>query len=515
MPEPDTRCPQADLVLRGGVVHPFAGPTLDAGRTLDTRLARDAGPGCDTGPAHDAGPVASALAIRDGVVMRVGTDADVQDLVGRDTRVVDLAGRAVLPGINDAHLHATWLGALWPDTLFGDGGAPQGGPSRPLRTDEERRAAILRANDLLASLGITSYTEPGLGPGEDDGPVGAFGSSVVRQYRELAAQGRLKARVTVLSLFGQLDGPSDLDSFLAGLASIDRERGLTRRESTSPSRDRGSTGQENAQVDREWADPRRLRFAGVKIFADGIPPMRSAYTHGCYADGHQASLLVAGTDDAQRERNLTRMVLAAHRAGLQVGVHATGDRSITLVLDAVAAARAERDVDLGHYVIHGDLVDGDQLRRMAELGVGLSVQAGIAVRTHAMVDAALGAGRGAAAWPIGPALDAGIPLCLTSDAPVLSPDWRQEIAAADAWLGPAADPRVRMATLLRCYTVHPARQDGAADWKGTLAPGMVADLCVLEADPLALTPAELPDVAVDLTVLGGEVVHERRVPALG
>lgn len=461
MPTPDPRRREADLVLLGGVVHTLAGPPVAAG------------------------PAASALAVRDGRVARVGADAEVRELVGPGTRVVELDGRAVLPGINDAHLHATWLGALWPDTLFGEGGAPGGAPSRPLRTAEERRAAILRAGDLLASLGITSYTEPGLGPGEDAGSTGAFGTSVVEQYRALAREGALRARVTVLSLYGELDGASSLDSFLAGLAT----------------------------TDRSTPDPRRLRFAGVKIFADGIPPMRSAYTHHCYADGARAALLVEGGDDAERERNLTAMVLAAHRAGLQVGVHATGDRSIGLVLDAVAAARAEREADLGHYVIHGDLVTSAQLRRMATLGVGLSAQAGIAVRTHGLVDATLGAGRGASGWPLQEILDAGVPLCLTSDAPVLAPDWRREIASADEWMGPAADPRRRMAALLRCYTVNPGRQDGAGDWKGTLGPGKVADLCVLDADPMELTAAELPDVAVDLTVVDGEVVHERQVPA--
>ncbi|MGY1814656.1 amidohydrolase [Blastococcus sp. SYSU D00820] len=451
----------ADLVLLGGVVHTMAGALPPAG----------------------AAP--TALAVRGGRVVGAGTDAEVAGLIGAGTQVVHLAGRAVLPGINDAHLHATWLGALWPDTLFGATGAPGAAPARPLRGPEEQRAAILRAGDLLASLGVTSYTEPGLGPGEDDGETGAFGSSVAEQYRALAAEGRLRARVTVLSLFGELDGPSDLTAFLAGLGDA-QHRG---------------------------ADRERLHFAGVKIFADGIPPMGSAYTHSCYADGGHAALLVAGADDVDREQNLMRMVLAAHRAGLQVGVHATGDRSIEVVLDAVAAARAERDVDLGHYVIHGDLVQEGQLARMGRLGVGLSVQAGIAVRTSGLVDAALGAGRGAAAWPLQAALDAGVPLCLTTDAPVLSPDWRQEVAAADEWMGPAADRRERLATLLRCYTVHPARQDGAAAWKGTLAPGMVADLCVLEADPFELPVADLPEVAVELTVLGGEVVHERRLTA--
>ncbi|MEV6121227.1 amidohydrolase family protein [Streptomyces sp. NPDC052077] len=449
----DARNASADLILRGGAVHSLA-------------------PG---------GGDATALAVRDGLVCALGDDREVMAHAGSATQVVDLAGRAVLPGINDAHLHATWLGAMWPTTLFGDEAGPGPVPHRPLLDDAQRREAILRAGALAASLGITSYTEPGLGPGEDHGESGAFGTSVALQYRALAAEGLLKARVTALWLYGELDGPSDLEHFLAGLAALDS--------STS--------------------DPRWLRFAGVKIFADGIPPMRSAYTHHCYADGASATLLVDGTDDADREANLARMIIAAHRAGQQVGVHATGDRTIDITLDAIERARADHDADLGHYIIHGDLVTRPQLRRMAALGVGLDTQPEIALRTRSLVDDALGPGSAAAAWPLQAVLDEEVSLCLTSDAPVLSPDWRRQIAAADAWMGPAADPRARMERLLRCYTVEPARQDHAADWKGTLAPGMVADLCVLEADPLALVPAELPDVAVDLTVVDGRIVHDR------
>lgn len=452
----------ADLVLVGGVVH-----TLTPQRQPHNSAEPDTG-----------------LAVRAGRVVEVGPDVEMRRFIGPATQVIELDGRGVIPGINDGHLHATWLGALWPDTLFGSDGPAGAVPERPLTTPQQQRAAILRAGDLLTSLGITSYTEPGLGPGEDGGPTGAFGSSVADQYRRLAATGELRLRVTVLSLYGLLDGASDLDSFRAGIA------------------DPPASG-----------DRHRLNFAGVKIFADGIPPMNSAYTHACYSDGSRASLLVHGDDDADRERNFIEMVRIAHRAGLQVGVHATGDRAIELTLDAVVAARAERDVDLGHYVIHGDLVTGTQLRRMAALGVGLSTQAGIAVRTSGMLVRALGAA-GVGAWPLQAALDAGIPLCLTSDSPVLAPDWRREIAAADEWMGPALDSRARMDTLLRCYTVHPARQDGASAWKGTLARGMAADLCVLAADPLALTPAELPDVEVDLTVIGGEVVHERQAQVL-
>lgn len=444
----------ADLILRGGIVHPFSG--------------------------HGRKP--SAIALRAGRVLALGSDAETLTLAGQDTEVIDLGGRSVLPGINDAHLHGTWLGALWPETLFGDAPDMGTGQRNPLRDTGERRQAILRAGDLLSSLGITSYTEPGIGPGEDDGPTGAFGSSVLDEYRALADEGKLRTRVTMLSLFGELDGASNLADFRDGLAN-------TAATST---------------------DPRWLRVAGVKIFADGIPPMRTAYTESRYCDGHRPDLLVAGTDAADREANLTRMIMEAHHAGHQIGVHATGDRAIDLMLDAVRKARAKRDVDLGHYVIHGDLVTAAQLRRMAELDIGLDMQPDIALRTREQVDEALGRGAAAGAWPLAATYEAGVRLCLTTDAPVLSPDWRIQVAAADEWLGPAADTRLRMTQLLHSYTVTPARQDGAADWKGTLAPGMAADLCVLAADPYTISPAELPDVSVDLTVVDGDIVHDRR-----
>ena len=112
---------------------------------------------------------ATAVAVRADEIIAVGTDSDIEPLIGAGTQVIALYGRAVLPGINDSHLHATWLGAMWPHTLFGGNGFGPALTASPLATRAQRRAAILRAGDICAPLGITSYTEPGLGPGEDEG----------------------------------------------------------------------------------------------------------------------------------------------------------------------------------------------------------------------------------------------------------------------------------------------------------------------------------------------------------
>ncbi|NUP01763.1 MAG: amidohydrolase family protein [Nonomuraea sp.] len=420
---------------------------------------------------------AAGLAVRGGRVVAVGPDERVRAYAGPDTRVLSLAGRTVLPGINDSHLHAAWLGAVWPDTLISENGL-SAHPGRLLADEDARRAAVLRAGRICASLGITSYTEPGLGPGEDDGETGCFSQAVLDTYATLAKEGELRTRVTALRLFGVLDGPSTLAAVTAGL-----------RAPLPPS------------------DPSWLNVAGIKIFADGIPPMRSAWTCHPYAEGGHGSLLVDGADDAERERNLRTMIGLAHRAGLQVGVHATGDRSVETFVDTVAGLP---DGAAGrHYVIHGDLVNPAQIARMGMLGMGLTTQPVIAVATAEWVTGALGADVAGSAWPLKDLLSSGVTFTLSSDAPVTTPDWRVQLAAACELLGERAPRPGLMTRLLRCYTTAPAVQDGAADWKGSLEVGKAADFCVLDRDPLAVAPAELPEVAIDATVVGGQVVHLR------
>ncbi|MFI6297309.1 amidohydrolase [Nonomuraea sp. NPDC050790] len=433
----------ADTVLTGGVVH-----TLDG---------------------EDR--VVEALAVRGRLIARAGSAREVAPLIGPDTRVIALSGRSVLPGINDSHLHGVWLGAMWPDLLMDQmaSGEPGGEPVR-LENGRQRRAAILRAGRLLASLGVTSYTEPGLGPGEDAGRTGCFGSAALRDYARLAADGLLTARVTALMLFGELDGPSTLSGLREGL------RGF----------------RPPAEV------PGWLSVAGVKIFADGIPPMGTAWTDQPYAAGGHGGLLVEGPSPEARADALAEMIGAAHAAGYQVGVHATGGRAVRAAVEAMRAAAARDGRDRRHYVIHGDLVRPDTLAEMARAGIGLNTQPGIAAAAGEMLAAALGPEALAGAWPLGEALALGVRLCLSSDAPVLTPDWRIGVAQSG----------MEMNAALRAYTVVPAWQDGAQDWKGTLETGKVADLCVLGGDLRAIEPSELPGMPVALTMVDGRVVHQ-------
>ncbi|MFF3028724.1 amidohydrolase [Microbacterium sp. NPDC057944] len=430
----------ADLIIRGGRI-----------RTFDA-----------------AGTTASALAVRGGRI--VALDADAEAL--RASSTVELDGRTVVPGINDAHLHAAWLGARWPHLFFSDT-PPEHQPSGALvSTAAERRAALRHAWSLLAELGITSYTEPGIGPGEDDGETGCFGSDMLDAYVALHREGAQTSRVTLLRLFGTIDGESTLADF---------ERGIR---SPAP------------ETDARW-----LSIPGVKIFADGIPPMATAWVCEPYADGSTGHLLTRGDDPLAAFR---RMIELAAGDGLQVAVHATGDRSIEEFLRVLEALPAPPKAP--HYVVHGDLATHDQIARLRAVGAGFAVQPMIAAHTHAWAGAQLGPERLAAAWPLAEMLSSGVLTTITSDAPIASPDWRLGLDAALDLLG--SDDIATRTALLRRMTTDAARQDGAAEWKGSLEPGKVADLTVLDEDPLEPGRA-FASIGVARTIVEGRTVFAR------
>ncbi|MGY1813346.1 amidohydrolase [Blastococcus sp. SYSU D00820] len=541
--------------------------------------------------------VAEAVAVSGGRIVATGTTAEVLALAGKATRVVELGGRTVLPGINDSHLHGCAYGASLPPLEFDvssdvarsladvraaiaaevaakgpgvplvgngwdlgylaetrtgerlptrwdidevspdnpvylqdfsrhlawvntrwlelagvpeDATAPPGGvvyrqPERgltglfaegaqalvqkvlPQLDEQRRRAAITATVARLNALGITSYTEPGLGTGGGDLMGGAMGARTLETYLDLARSGGLGARVSVLWL------PSDMSGSAAEVARSLRDIDLP-----------GDV------------DPRRVRLVGGKLFADGIPPNKTAFMHEPYADGGHGSLCVHGDNDHERAVELAEMIRLLHVAGLQVGVHVTGDAGIDAVLDGFEAAeRAHPGAASRHYLIHGDFTGPEARRRLAAGGWGLNMNPGIKATISDLMDEMLGEERSAAQWPVRSAVAAGIHVASSSDAPVTAPDWRVGVAGmllreskATGRVSGAAE-RVDLATAVRAYTIEPAWQDLAEDWKGSLERGKVADLCVLGGSLLTADPHDIPQLPVDMTVLDGDVVFER------
>lgn len=518
--------------------------------------------------------VAQALAVRGGRLLAIGSNRDVRRLAGRRTRVVDAAGGTVLPGINDSHLHLNALGLTVPpfsynvdtatipelveivreavaavpspdswvrgqgwndnrlprppdrgdlDPVSGDhpviltdfsfhavavnsvalrlagitrdtvpptGGVIEkdasGEPTGVLRETAQglvrgivppfTRDEVSRSVDagiaLLHSLGITSVTEPGI----DQNTLGI--------YAEKARAGGLGVRVTALLSGGT--APAQLRDVLAA------HRPLT------------------------GVDPRVLRVAGVKLFADGIPTAaRTAWLHEPYLDGTNGSLVVAGATVAEQVANLHRMIGMVVAAGFQIGTHATGDATIDAVVAGYlkAMGRDWRRTDLRHYVIHGDLTPPATLRTMARHDIGVNMNGTIKFLLGRTLDEIIGPERTDYQWPYRTALDAGVRVSSASDAPVTMPNWLQGVMAArlrEGMFGGVAGEAERISVRegLVTYTRTPAWQDHASAWKGTLEPGRVADVTIVDGDVLGADPHDLITFGVTTTIVGGRVVHE-------
>ncbi|WP_217146166.1 amidohydrolase family protein, partial [Streptomyces sp. AC627_RSS907] len=235
-----------------------------------------------------------------------------------------------------------------------------------------------------------------------------------------------------------------------------------------------------------------------------------------HSGGGPGALCVHGADAGLKQAELAEMIRVAHTAGYQLGVHVTGDRAIDAVVDAfVAAQRAHPRPDARHYVIHGDFASPGSLAKLAAHGYGINMNPAIKWTIADLMDDVVGRERSDYQWPVRSAAEAGIAVCVGSDAPITMPNWRQGVAAmllreskaTGRVSGP--DQRVSLETALRAYTVNPARQDFAEEWKGTVEPGKVADLCVVGGDLRATDPHEIVDLPIDLTVFDGDVVFAR------
>jgi predicted amidohydrolase YtcJ len=343
----------------------------------------------------------------------------------------------------------------------------------PPFTPAEIERGLLGGIDVLHARGITSVTDPGIG------------LDTLALMARLARDGKLSMRTTVL-----LSAGSSLATAKKMLEGYRPLRGI---------------------------DDRVLRVAGMKVFGDGIPTAaQTAWLKQPYLDGRNGSLTVDGATVAEQVATLEGMIALAHRAGMQVGTHATGDATIDAVVGAyLKAMRAHRRRDPRHYVIHGDLTPKATLRTMAANGIGVNMNAMIKFILGRTLDGVLGPERTDYQWPYRSALDAGVRVSSASDAPVSDPDWLQGVSSAMLRAGQfggvaGTAERIGLHEALRTYTSTPAWQDRAETWKGTLEPGRAADLVVLGGDVRETPASKLTDLEVSATVVGGKVVYDRR-----
>ena len=336
--------------------------------------------------------------------------------------------------------------------------------------------AIARAAEQYLKEGVTSCTEAGIGGGWV-----AHSPAELAAYAAARDQGRLGVRVELMTageVLHPLGAHAD-DGLVAGL-----DLGIR-------------TG-----FGDDW-----LRLGAVKIFADGSLVGRTAALHDPYhrSDGVEGSGYLQADADALRAA-----IIAAHRSGWQVATHAIGDRAIDLALDAYADAleRYPRR-DPRHRIEHFAVVQPRQVARAAELGVIAVPQGRFATELGDGMLAAVGPDRHAWLYRQRSLLEAGMVLPGSSDRPVVA---GAPLLGIDGMVnrrtssGAPFNPgeAVTAEQALRAWTWGSAYASRQEHVKGSIAPGMLADLVVLSEDPTAVSPDRIAGLEVLATITGGQ-----------
>ncbi|MFH9738866.1 amidohydrolase [Streptomyces roseolus] len=540
----------ADLLLTGARVH-----------TVDPAL-----------------PEAEAMAVRDGRIVWLGAAADAAAWTGPGTRVLGAGGRLVLPGFVDAHnhvrlgsdeacvqlagartldeiharvraWHAAHPDAPWIEAEAFDYSAIPGG-RMPTAADLDPATgttpALVLSYDVhtawlntaaLRALGVDrdhtdlpfgrAVTDPATG--EPTGFVKDFAvkglscdghralrslgvpwASPDRQYGRLARSLDDAIRFGITTVVEPQNSLDDLALFARARA----EGRLRSRIVAALFHPRGTTDADLDAFERaaaEHADD-RFRVGPLKLYIDDVVEPRTAALLEPYAGcaHHRGETFYPPEEFAE-------LLARLDARGFQCFVHATGDRGIRTVLDAVAHARvANGPRDARHQVVHVECLDPADTPRFAELGVVACMQP-----RHAAPDIAgpgqdwaenIGPDRWHKAWPLRDLRDAGAVLALSSDWNVAEMDpmvgihaavTRRPLAGGEPW---TAGQTLTVAEAVEGYTMGSAYANFLEHERGSLTVGKLADFVVLSRDILRVAPEEIPGTVAEWVVVGGEVV---------
>jgi len=552
------------LLTLVGIAAALSSPVASAQAHADTVLV---GGKVWTGdPAH---PEAEALAIIDGRIAAVGDDADVRHWIGAETRVLALRGRRVLPGFNDAHVHffdggqglasvqlrdapspgefrdriAAYAATLPEGQWILNGNwdherwSPAELPTRQLIDAATPRNPVFinRLDGHMALANSLALKLAGINRDTPDPP----GGSIVRDASG-EPTGVLKdaAMNAVYAVIPEADA-SEIATALRAAMRYANENGVTSVQDMSASpgilrvyRQLLADGDltvrvYGAQPLATWerlAGPGigagfgndMLRIGRLKGFADGSLGSTTALFFEPYLDEPGTSGLPS--DEMVDAAAMLADMVGADAAGLQLAVHAIGDKANATVLDMFAeVARRNGPRDRRLSIEHAQHLRAADIPRFHALGVIASMQPYHAIDDGRWAEKRIGAERAKGTYAFRSLLDAGAVLAFGSDwfvAPmepllgIYAAVTRRTIDGAnpDGWV---PEQKITVAEAVRAYTAGSAYAEGQEAVKGTLAPGKLADLVVLSDDIFAIDPATIADVHVDTTMVGGKIVFER------
>jgi len=517
----------------------------------------------------------NAVAIANGRILAVGSDSEVEAYRGPNSEVLDLGGRFAMPGFIDSHVHfmdgsfqlleidlkhtrdeadfrqriaekaqtlkpGEWmLGGDWDEEAWPDAKLPTRQtidsvtPANPVWISRYDGHAGLANSLALKLAGVTKATQAPEGglivrdprTGEPTGVLKDAAEALVdravpppteAQFEEALRAGLAEARrVGVTSVEDISVGANSPNGSFTGeielLRRAEREGWLTCRfyeitpvavwqkiEAAGISHGMGSDF---------------LKMGAVKAFADGSLGSRTAWMFEPYTDDPTYSGLATALMTPPAKMMAT--LAAADKAGIQLAVHAIGDRANAEMLDIYQRIGGADPAAHRFRIEHAQHLRPADIARFGKLGVIASMQPYHAIDDGRWAEKRIGHDRARTSYAWRSILDAGAPLAFGTDWPVapLNPLLGVYAAVTRATLdgmhpeGWFPEQRLTLEETLRAYTQGSAYAAFDENEKGTIAPGKLGDLVVLDEDLLQIPPDHLKDVQVAATIVGGKVVY--------
>ena len=474
--------------------------------------------------------IAEAIAVKGETILAVGKKAEVMAAAGSGATVVDLKGKALIPGMIDGHSHFP-SGAFNELTMVNLNVPPLGRAESiaDMQSLLKERAAQTKKGEWIVGynyndLAIKEQRHPtraDLDAVSTEHPIFVKHVSAIRpkptaaQYEEAVRRDNMIYAAAGITTANNGGSPTVDDFFLKasengdlGIRVVIWPNGRNAKLIESYGEKR-----QGAQLDKAG----KVFLGPAKLFADGSPQGYTAWFSKPYfkqLPGKPADFRGFPVFNSQEE--LFALVQKLHDAGWQITTHTNGDQAIQDMIDAYSAALEKNPrKDHRHILNHCQFCRPDQVVAIAEKGFVPSYFV-----THTWFwgdihrDMVAGPERAAHISPLKAALDHKITFALHNDTPVtpISPlmdvfSAVNRLTSSGKVLGP--DQRIDVMEALRGVTINGAYMQRLEDKIGSLEKGKLADMVILDKDPTKVDPVKLKDIMVEETIVGGNTVYKR------
>lgn len=518
---------------------------------------------------NDTDEVVEAIAIEDGKIKAVGTTTEILKLQDEETEVTDLAGRTLMPGIIESHIHTTMYGA---NVLAVSCKDPEMLAIPDLLGKLKKQASTVPAGQWVRAWGFNETTiKEGRFPTREelDSVTDQHPIMVVRACGHISAVNSKGLEIGGITrdtvdpeggeigrrADGELDGrlieTAHMDLYQLAAHTRDEIRDA-HRIASSHFAEKGITsihdatgyGIHNIEALREDAEAgvikqrvyamvgalnkpdevvrhyikqdirtedgnKRFKYGPVKVFLDGSSSGPTVWTTEPYTSDPENYGIHYLTQE-----ELDELFVPAHEKGWQITAHAQGDAAIDQLLNTIdKALQLYPRKDARHRIEHAGLVRKDQVERMKTLGV---IPTPNPAFFHEYGDGYMKnyGERAKGMYPLASYFEVGIQATLTADCPVTDFNPMRGIHSAMTRKAPSGQvvgeaERISLLEAIRCYTIHAAYSGFSEEETGSIEVGKLADIAILDRSILTVEVDEIPEIKVDQTIIGGATVFER------